>query len=90
MGMVRGVSDLCYIREDGSIVGIEVKLPGKRHQKDHIANQWRWGMNCSEWYILTEVEEIHAIVKDEIQNIKYTRSEVMILLNETKTKTIIF
>ncbi|MCH9621034.1 MAG: hypothetical protein S4CHLAM20_04480 [Chlamydiia bacterium] len=90
MGMFPGVSDLCYIREDKTIVGIEVKLPGKRHPKDHIINQYNWGLNASEWYVLTELDEIHAIVQSAPYAVKYRRDVVLELIKKTKTKSLIF
>ena len=42
LGLVKGVSDLLYVTENGELIGIELKYPGKRHNAEHIKEQAYW------------------------------------------------
>lgn len=42
LGLVKGASDLFYIRPDGRMTGIEVKAPNSRHNVQHLLEQCEW------------------------------------------------
>lgn len=67
MGMISGVSDLIFIvPSTGTVFGIELKAPGSRHTKKHIANQLQWGQKVIEnggYYIMSsDIEFIQSLI----------------------------
>lgn len=42
LGLVKGASDLFYVRPDGRFTGIEVKAPHSRHNVQHLLEQCEW------------------------------------------------
>ena len=41
LGLVRGVSDLLYV-EDGELIGMELKISGSSHNRQHLIEQAKW------------------------------------------------
>ena len=93
MGMVRGVSDLVFV-DDGKVFFLEVKMPGKRHDSDHVRNQMRWGSDMSalgnEWMILTCVSDIINVVSSGGIGVKYTLKRVKQLMENHIAADVIF
>lgn len=92
LGVVRGVSDLIYY--DGNrFVGIEIKVKGKKHGRNHIMNQHEWGLKIQitggEYYIVTSVKSFLSVIEGKIDSDVYTLEKIYGLLRESKS-TIIF
>lgn len=66
LGMKAGVSDLIFF-EAGQIVGIEIKFPGKKHERNHIIKQIAFGetleKNGGEYFIVTSVEAFISVIE---------------------------
>ena len=66
LGMKAGVADLNFF-EAGVLVGIEVKFPGKKHDRAHIVQQVSWGetieKNGGEYFIVTSIEDFISIIE---------------------------
>lgn len=93
MGMKAGVSDLINHRM-GVLQGIEVKFPGKKHNREHILRQYVWGetvvMNGGEYYMVTSVDGFIDIVEGhELKEGVYTLEMIKELLDSEKS-TIVF
>jgi len=92
LGVLRGASDLVYCR-DGKLVGIEIKVKGKKHGRDHILNQYEWGVRVGlsggEYYIVTSVASFFSVIDSKIDEDVYTLEKIYNLLNQSKS-TIIF
>jgi len=96
LGVFAGVSDLIYIR-DGIIVGIEMKVKGSRHDKEHVERQIKWGEAIvkagGEYYICTSLMGFIQIIFNEVLNTSpgflnlYNCRE---LLNNSTKKSIVF
>ena len=58
LGVFAGASDLAYFNT--VFTGIEVKLPGAKHKRDHIINQLDWGTRIAlaggNYYIVTNMD----------------------------------
>ena len=69
LGMRRGAPDL-NLALSGRFVGIEVKLPGKKHSVDHIQQQLDFGKNLREqgheWYLITSVAGFWRVFNNEL------------------------
>jgi len=85
MGMKAGVSDFVYLDDDGTMVGIEIKFPGKKHGKQHVINQLQWGEvveRCGgEYFIVTSVSGFMSIIKGgaidaDVYNLDLIRKKV--------------
>jgi len=96
MGMRKGVADLNFF-EDGVLIGIEIKLPGSWHSREHILDQYIWGETITkeggEYYMVTSVEGFLRVI--EGGNIEsdcpgvYTLREIKELLDSDR-KTVGF
>lgn len=63
MGLLPGVSDLAYLRDDGRMLFIEMKLPGQRQspaQKD-----WQQIVTAlgADYCVITSLEEFQAAIE---------------------------
>ncbi|MBE9490872.1 MAG: hypothetical protein IMY67_11300 [Bacteroidetes bacterium] len=66
MGMIKGVADLIYYKQD-DFVAIEVKYPGEKHHKNQVEIQYNWGMKITEqggyYFIVTSLEGFWSIIE---------------------------
>jgi len=87
MGMVAGVSDLIYYR-DNRFVAIELKVVGTSHNSKHVGKQIKWGEKMidagGEWYIVTSLSEFWDVINGK--DVKYTFPVVSRMLEEGKSK----
>lgn len=62
IGVVKGVSDLHYLRPDGVTIYIEVKLPGERQSP--AQQQWQKLVEDrgGEYHIITTLEEFQNLI----------------------------
>ena len=71
MGMTAGVADLIYHNE--GLMGLEVKVKGEEHKRDHIINQLNWGKTITEsgghWCIITSVAGFWHVL--EVQDFEH-------------------
>lgn len=95
-GLIDGVSDLILFDYSvGGFFGVELKLPGKVHNKDHIRQQIKWGRtiqeNGGQYRIVRSLEGFQSIVllHGEHEDV-LTISEVELIINQSKTKTVKF
>lgn len=57
MGMVRGVSDLLYSNSQRKLIGLEVKHPEYKHERNHVLEQCDFIDNvCEDGFFITSVE----------------------------------
>ena len=93
LGVLPGVSDLIFIRPSGIIVAIEIKVPGSRHNLEHVKRQARWGkliMNLGgESYFCTSLIQFECIIENVTEDV-LTGDEVLYMCNKSKLKTIKF
>lgn len=65
MGMIAGVSDFIYFREE-SFVGMEIKFPNEKHDRRQIELQYEWGKKIVEnggfYFILTTLEGFWSVI----------------------------
>ena len=89
MGVYPGVSDLIYIRSSGSLVGIELKIAGSRHDSSHIRRQCNWLMTVkklgNEGYFCTSLHDFISVIKGIKGHNAYTPEEVLELIGEKKS-----
>lgn len=92
LGVHKGVSDLIYFSR-GRMICIELKLPGKKHDADHIRRQYEWGSviedNSGRYYIVTSLESFWSVVNRVPDENVYTLVEIAQLLASGK-RSIIF
>ena len=64
MGLLAGVSDMTFLREDGRTVFIELKLPGQKQSKKQ--RDWeRVVTACNAYYFVIETEtEFQTTIKE--------------------------
>lgn len=48
LGLVRGVSDLQFVNDEGRIIPLECKVNGSRHEVLHLAEQLYWSEKIKE------------------------------------------
>lgn len=102
-GIFPGVSDLIYLElfswtwnnvfnPSVSLVGIELKVLGNRHKREHIEQQIEWAKILESqggvWRLCTNAED--AVSCTEMNFKGLTISDVEMLLKTQKTKTIQF
>jgi hypothetical protein len=92
VGMVSGASDLMYFK-DNCFIGIEVKTPGSRHDKDHVQRQLDWGMKIERqgglYFIVKSVSGFWACLQHKYHNDVLTTAGITKLL-QNSGKTIKF
>jgi len=92
MGMVAGVSDLIHYKV--SILNcMEVKLPGAKHNKEHIQSQYDWGKKIEvqggKYYIITSLHGFWSVINGfDIEKDVYTLQQIKELLDEGKSKIV--
>jgi len=93
MGMVGGVSDLIYFKND-ILTGIEVKFPGSAHNKDHIQIQYNWGKKITDeggqYFIVTTLKGFWEIINNQtfFTTKVYTLNEISDLIKYGKSKIV--
>lgn len=92
MGMKAGVSDLIYF-DNGDLVGIEIKFPGKAHERSHIIKQITWGetieANGGEYFIATSISGFMSIIKGEaLDSDVYTLEMIKEKMENSKSQII--
>jgi len=91
LGVCKGVSDLIYC--NNQFTGIELKVPGAKHSRNHILSQYDWGCGIAlqggNYYIATNRDSFFSIIHGDIDSRVYTLDRIKALL-ETSRKTIIF
>lgn len=102
IGLVTGVSDLIYFDlNSGGFVAIELKLIGKKHNKDHVRQQVKWGkmieQNGGKSFFVTSLEGFQALInhhaqwEGEFSDVGWLRlKDVQYKLNQSKIKTVEF
>ena len=102
IGIFAGVSDFIYIekfhpKENGTestfFLGIEIKVPGTYHKKDHVSQQVEWGRvleNCGGKWVIAMSEEaaIESINKNYTNCLNL--EQVAKMITESKNKSIRF
>lgn len=92
LGVWKGASDLIYFY-NGVMTGIELKIPGAKHSRDHILSQYDWGsgiaLNGGNYYIATNRDSFFSIINGDIDSRVYTLDHIKELL-EVSGKMIIF
>lgn len=95
IGIFPGVSDFIFFEKVAYnifVVGIEIKEPGSRHDREHIEQQIEWAeileAQGGTWRLCTNVED--AISCTELNFKGLTIADVKELLKTQKTKTIKF
>lgn len=92
LGVYRGVSDLVYFH-DSVFTAIELKIPGAKHSRRHILNQYEWGLKVDltggNYYIATNQESFFSIIEGRPDMRVYTLDRIRDLLGRGE-KTIIF
>jgi len=94
LGLVPGVSDLIYFPKPDSgrlTMGLEVKVPGSYHDKDHVLRQCDWMDVCNPeegYFCLTLIGFNSIIVSrgDFVGN--YTPDQMRSLVAESKGKNV--
>jgi len=91
MGMVKGVSDLIRFH-NCQFTGIEVKLPGKEHSKEHIITQYNWGRtmeaNGGKYYIVTSLEQFWRVINNKVTKDDYHLDKIEEIIKNSKSKII--
>lgn len=92
MGMVAGVSDLFYF--PSILKCIEVKLPGSKHNKNHIQIQYDWGRKIQtqrgQYYIVTSLKGFWEVINDQsdFSSDVYTLNQINDLIKSSKSKVV--
>lgn len=71
MGLIAGVSDLAYLREDGRMVFIEMKLPGEGQSERQ--KQWQSMVQAcgAEYHVIRSLEEFQNLIQlNQIQSLQ--------------------
>ena len=67
MGLVEGVSDLGYLRPDGRVTYIEMKLPGKKQSPAQKKWQQVVESRCGRYFVCDNLDDFQTIIKTEMQ-----------------------
>lgn len=67
MGLVSGVSDLAYLRPDGRVTYIELKLPGQKQSKAQRSWQALAERRGAKYLLCDNLEDFKAIIEKEQQ-----------------------
>lgn len=72
MGQVYGIADTCLLAPQKTVF-IEFKLPGKRHNLEHVRRQMNWARETRflsdvvDYYIVTSLNGFEALVANSVQ-----------------------
>lgn len=85
LGMMPGVSDL-LLKDFRGLIGIENKVKGTRHDRDHVMRQARWILTvCDSGGFCDNLEQFQRIVKGE--SAWYQPEVVLKYLSTIRAKT---
>lgn len=86
MGMIRALPDLMFVKQ-GKLIGIELKVPGKRHDSTHLKEQAEWLLKYPHigWFC-DSVDMAKDIIMN--QGIGIDPIRVLDYLKKSNTKTI--
>jgi hypothetical protein len=88
MGRVKGVSDLMLIEPiAATTIGIELKAPESRHDKNHIETQLNWGKKIIEsggfYFMLSELDTLKMVATWIMEN-THTEELMELMRNNIK------
>lgn len=91
IGIVSGVADFLFFDFGMPLKAMEIKVPGSRHEVDHIKRQLEWGKkleaNGGIWRMILDVNGAVNYIHHNI-NSGLTIIDVESMLEGVKTKTI--
>lgn len=95
IGIFAGVADLIYFEglfypypEKFVMVGIELKLPGSYHKREHIETQVEWAKILEEqggvWRLCTDAEDAYQCTEHNYKGLTIAEVEKMLLKQKGK------
>lgn len=89
MGMIPGVSDLIYFK-DNLLLCIELKVKGSSHDKKHIEKQLNWGKtieaNGGRYFVITSLADFWTLINNNVGYLGIKQIEK--LLDNSKSKVV--
>lgn len=86
LGIVAGVADMHYSKEDGKMLYMELKCPGKVHVSKKVMQQVRWGIEQERlghtWRLVTSVDQAMDLIEGREAGLR-PKQVLDLLINKT-------